>query len=247
MLASTPLVIVPTYNEVESLPILVQQVLHYSPGVHILIVDDNSPDGTGAVADNLAKTDARVHVLHRSAKNGLGPAYLAGFAWGIEQGFGYLIEMDADGSHRPEDLPRLLAAKEHADLVIGSRWVPGGSVVNWPASRMFISRAGSWYANLMLRAGIRDITAGFRVYRSSLLQTLNLERVSAQGYSFQIEMAWKSRLSGAKIVEVPITFIERVHGSSKMSLSIVIEAIVRVTRWGIGRRFRKLRGLDESF
>jgi len=239
LLDGIALVIVPTYNEVESLPILVAQVLKVSPGVNILVVDDNSPDGTGELADKLASQDPRVHVLHRTEKNGLGPAYLAGFDWGLSRGYGYLVEMDADGSHRPEDLPKLLAAKEHADLVIGSRWVSGGKVENWPLHRIFISKAGNVYANLLLGAKIKDITAGFRVYKAALLQTLALDEVAAQGYSFQIEMAWRSRQIGAKIVEVPITFVERVHGASKMGLNIVTEALWMVTKWGLVRIFSR--------
>lgn len=235
MLEGTALVIVPTYNELESLPILVAGVLKVSPGVHLLIVDDNSPDGTGKLADELAANEPKVHVLHRTEKNGLGPAYLAGFEWGLNRGYGYLVEMDADGSHRPEDLPKLLAAKGHADLVIGSRWVSGGSVENWPLSRILISRTGNIYANIMLGAGIRDITAGFRVYKATLLRQISLNQIAAQGYSFQVEMAWRSRQLGAKIVEVPIKFVERVHGTSKMGFNIVFEALWMVTKWGLAR------------
>ena len=235
MLDGTTLVVVPTYNELESLPILIEAVLKTSPGVHILVVDDNSPDGTGKLADKLAEANSRVNVLHRTEKNGLGPAYLAGFDWGLRRGYGYLVEMDADGSHRPTDLTKLLAAKERADLVIGSRWIPGGKVENWPLSRRLISKTGNIYANLMLGAGIRDITAGFRVYRAELLRSLDLKQISAQGYSFQIEMAWRSRQAGAVVLEVPITFVERVHGSSKMGLEIVVEALWRVTLWGLQR------------
>jgi dolichol-phosphate mannosyltransferase len=235
LLEGTALVIVPTYNELESLPILVAGVLKVSPGVHLLIVDDNSPDGTGKLADELAANEPKVHVLHRTEKNGLGPAYLAGFEWGLNRGYGYLVEMDADGSHRPEDLPKLLAAKGHADLVIGSRWVSGGSVENWPLSRILISRTGNIYANIMLGAGIRDITAGFRVYKATLLRQISLNQIAAQGYSFQVEMAWRSRQLGAKIVEVPIKFVERVHGTSKMGFNIVFEALWMVTKWGLAR------------
>jgi dolichol-phosphate mannosyltransferase len=238
MLDGTTLIVVPTYNELESLPILVSAVLQTSPGVHILVVDDNSPDGTGTLADRLAAADSRVNVLHRTEKNGLGPAYLAGFDWGLRRGYGYLVEMDADGSHRPEDLPRLLAARNTADLVIGSRWVPGGKVEDWPFYRQLISKSGNVYANLVLGAKIHDITAGFRVYRAELLRTLDLKQISAQGYSFQIEMAWRSKQAGARIVEIPITFVERVHGASKMGLNIVVEALWRVTLWGLQRPFR---------
>ena len=239
MLDGTTLVIVPTFNEIVNLPILIEGVLKQSPGVHILVVDDNSPDGTGKLADDLAAKEPHLNVLHRTEKNGLGPAYLAGFAWGLQRGYGYLVEMDADGSHRPKDLPKLLAAKEHADLVIGSRWVSGGSVENWPLSRILISRCGNIYANIMLGAKIKDITAGFRVYKANLLTSLKLNEIAAQGYSFQIEMAWRSKQAGAKIVEVPIHFVERVHGTSKMGLGIVIEALLMVTKWGFLRLFGK--------
>ena len=228
------LIIVPTYNELENLPIIVAGILAKSPEVNILVADDDSPDGTGRLADRLAAEDPRVFVMHRTEKAGLGAAYLAGFAWGIERGYELLVEMDADGSHRPEDLPKLLAAAETADLTIGSRWVKGGSVVNWPLSRKLISRTGNTYANIMLRSGINDMTAGFRAYKTSFLTKLDLTGVAARGYGFQVEMAWRSKRAGAKIVEVPITFVERIHGESKMSSGIVAEALWLVTKWGLG-------------
>jgi dolichol-phosphate mannosyltransferase len=228
------LIIVPTYNEIENLPIIVSGILAKAPEVNILVADDNSPDGTGKAAENFAANDPRVFVMHRTEKAGLGAAYLAGFAWGIERGYELLVEMDADGSHRPEDLPALLKAAQTADLTIGSRWVKGGSVVNWPFSRKLISRTGNTYANIMLRSGINDMTAGFRAYRTSFLEKLDLTGVAARGYGFQVEMAWRSRRAGAKIVEVPITFVERVHGESKMSSDIVVEALWLVTKWGLG-------------
>jgi len=228
------LIIVPTYNELENLPIIVAGILAKSPEVNILVADDDSPDGTGRLADRLAAEDPRVFVMHRTEKAGLGAAYLAGFAWGTERGYELLVEMDADGSHRPEDLPKLLAAAETADLTIGSRWVKGGSVVNWPLSRKLISRTGNTYANIMLRSGINDMTAGFRAYKTSFLTKLDLTGVAARGYGFQVEMAWRSKRAGAKIVEVPITFVERIHGESKMSSGIVAEALWLVTKWGLG-------------
>ena len=228
------LIIVPTYNELENLPIIVAGILAKAPEVNILVADDDSPDGTGPLADRLADEDSRVFVMHRTEKAGLGAAYLAGFAWGIERGYELLVEMDADGSHRPEDLPKLLAAAETADLTIGSRWVKGGSVVNWPLSRKLISRTGNTYANIMLRSGINDMTAGFRAYKTSFLTKLDLTGVAARGYGFQVEMAWRSKRAGAKIVEVPITFVERIHGESKMSSGIVAEALWLVTKWGLG-------------
>jgi dolichol-phosphate mannosyltransferase len=222
----------PTYNESESIRKIAGGLLETVKDVDLLIVDDNSPDGTGKIADEMAAANPRVHVLHRTEKNGLGPAYLAGFAWGFEHSYEYLVEMDADGSHRPEDLINMLAVASKNDLVIGSRWVRGGKVVNWPLSRQIISRTGNFYARLMLRAGINDITAGFRVFRASFLQSLNLSEIASAGYSFQVEMAWRCFKAKARIQEVPITFVERAAGSSKMSQKIVLEALWRVTKWG---------------
>ncbi|MFM7030399.1 MAG: polyprenol monophosphomannose synthase [Micrococcales bacterium] len=230
------LVIMPTYNESESIRKIAGGLLETVKDVDLLIVDDNSPDGTGKIADEMAAANPRVHVLHRTEKNGLGPAYLAGFAWGFEHGYEYLVEMDADGSHRPEDLINMLAVAPNNDLVIGSRWVRGGKVVNWPLSRQVISRTGNFYARLMLRAGINDITAGFRVFRASFLQSLNLSEIASAGYSFQVEMAWRCFKAKARIQEVPITFVERAAGSSKMSQKIVLEALWRVTKWGFEGR-----------
>lgn len=233
------LVIMPTYNERENLAHSVTELLRHNANVDLLIVDDNSPDGTGKLAEKLALDEPRISVLHREKKEGLGPAYLAGFAWGQSRGYHYLIEMDADGSHRAEDLPKLIAASGRADLVIGSRWIPGGRVLNWPLHRRLISRVGNIYVNLMLGAGIRDMTAGFRIYRTELLSRLNLETVAAYGYSFQVEMAWRACKAGARVVEVPITFVERTQGRSKMTSGIVIEALWLVTKWGLARRLRK--------
>lgn len=230
------LVVMPTYNENESLALVVGHLLETVPHIDLLIVDDNSPDGTGRLADALASNDARVNVLHRKAKNGLGPAYLAGFDWGFERNYDFLVEMDADGSHRAEDLGKLLKEANNFDLVIGSRWVPGGAIQNWPLSRQLISRTGNAYAGMMLRTQIKDITAGFRVYRADFLRHLDLEHIASAGYSFQVEMAWRSYLAGATIKEVPITFVERENGRSKMSRRIVAEALWRVSKWGFERR-----------
>ncbi len=230
--AST-LVILPTYNESENLQIALASLFAHNPNVHALVVDDSSPDGTGELAAKLAAADERIHVLIRANKQGLGKAYLAGFAWGFERGFDYLVEMDADSSHRAQDLPVLLAAAKSADLVIGSRWVRGGAVENWPLHRQLLSRGGNAYARLMLRSKIRDLTAGFRVFRSRSLKSIDLERIAAQGYSFQVEMAWRFERLGFKVVEVPITFVERVNGASKMSSAIVREALWLITRWGL--------------
>jgi len=229
------LVIMPTYNEAENIGTIAGHLLATVPEVSLLIVDDNSPDGTGKIADAMATENPRVHVLHRTEKNGLGPAYLAGFGWGFEHDFDYLVEMDADGSHRAEDLIRMLAVAPNNDLVIGSRWVRGGKVVNWPLSRQLISRTGNIYARVLLGAGIRDITAGFRVFRASFLKSLDLNAVASAGYSFQVEMAWRCFKAKARIQEVPITFVERAVGYSKMSKKIVFEALWRVTQWGFER------------
>ena len=225
------LVIIPTYNERENVGWIVPAVLAAAP-VDVLIADDNSPDGTGQLADDLAADDARVHVLHRPGKQGLGAAYLAGFAWGLDRGYDVLVEMDADGSHRPQDLPRLLAALADADLVLGSRWVAGGSVVNWPKSREWLSRGGNTYARRMLKIPLFDATGGFRAFRADTLRAIDLATVDSQGYIFQVDLAYRVLERGLRVVEVPIVFVEREHGSSKMSRSIVGEAMWRVTVWG---------------
>jgi dolichol-phosphate mannosyltransferase len=234
------LVIIPTYNEAENIKPVVGRVRAAVPEAHILVSDDNSPDGTGKLADELAFEDDRVHVLHRRRKEGLGAAYLAGFRWGIEHGYGVLVEMDADGSHRPEELPRLLTALKGADLVLGSRWVPGGRVVNWPKSREFLSRGGSTYSRLLLDLPLRDVTGGFRAFRKETLQGLGMDDVASQGYCFQVDLARRAVKAGYHVVEVPITFVEREHGDSKMSRDIVAEALWRVTAWGIGSRVDRL-------
>lgn len=226
------LVIIPTYNESANMSEVLTSVLLHNPGVEILVVDDNSPDGTAGIAMDFAETEPKVKVLKRISKQGLGPAYLAGFNFGFESNFDRIVEMDADGSHRAEDLAKMLQVD--ADLVIGSRWVDGGSVVNWPWYRVLISRFGNGYARLMLGTKIRDMTAGFRVYRAGFLRELVREEVSSQGYSFQVELAYRASQLG-KVSEVPIVFVERERGQSKMTLGIVIEALVNVTKWGIGR------------
>lgn len=232
------LIILPTYNEIESLETVLGRIRQSMPQADVIIIDDSSPDGTGRLADRLAATDPGLTVLHRPAKDGLGRAYLAGFAHAIERGYRYVVEIDADGSHDPADLPAMLSlAAAGADLVIGSRWVRGGSVRNWPLIRQAISRAGNTYSRAMLRSGIHDITAGFRVYRTQALRTLDLSAVSSQGYCFQVELAWRLERAGKRVVEHPIVFIERTAGHSKMHPGIVVEALLRVTLWGIsGRR-----------
>ncbi|MEU2225133.1 polyprenol monophosphomannose synthase [Streptomyces sp. NPDC018347] len=240
----TALVIIPTYNEAENIKAIVGRVRKAVPAAHVLIADDNSPDGTGKLADELAAEDDHVRVLHRKGKEGLGAAYLAGFRWGLERDYGVLIEMDADGSHQPEELPRLLTALKGADLVLGSRWVPGGRVVNWPKSREILSRGGSTYSRLMLDVPIRDVTGGFRAFRRETLEGLGLGEVASQGYCFQVDLARRAVKAGYHVVEVPITFVERALGDSKMSRDIVVEALWRVTAWGVGDRIGKFTGKD---
>ncbi|WP_225235767.1 polyprenol monophosphomannose synthase [Klenkia terrae] len=227
------LVVVPTYCEIESLEAVPTRLHAAVPTAHALVVDDGSPDGTGELADRLAAADERVHVLHRTAKAGLGPAYVAGFRWAREHGWPVVVEMDADGSHPPEQLPDLLAALADADLVLGSRYVPGGRVENWPAHRLAISRIGNVYTRRVLRLPLTDATGGFRAARADLLARLPFDVVASQGYCFQVDWAWRAVRSGARVVEVPITFSERTAGRSKMSSSIVGEALARVTWWGL--------------
>ncbi|QNP73885.1 polyprenol monophosphomannose synthase [Streptomyces roseirectus] len=238
----TALVIIPTYNEAENIKRIVGRVRKAVPEAHILVADDNSPDGTGKLADELAAEDDHVHVMHRKGKEGLGAAYLAGFRWGLEHDYGVLVEMDADGSHQPEELPRLLTALKSADLVLGSRWVPGGRVVNWPKTREFISRGGSFYSRLALDLSLRDITGGYRAFRRETLEGLGLEEVASQGYCFQVDLARRAVKAGFHVVEVPITFVERELGDSKMSRDIMVEALWRVTAWGASERVGKITG-----
>src|SRR5215475_3733381 len=226
-------VVIPTYNEATNLESIVGRLRAAVPEAHALVVDDGSPDGTGEIADRLASADDSVRVLHRDGKAGLGVAYVAGFRHVLAEGYDIVVEMDAEGSHAPEELPRLLAAVRDADLVIGSRWVPGGEVRNWPWLRQAISRGGNLYARLLLRFPVRDATGGYRAYRRAVLETLKLDGVASQGYCFQIDLAWKTWREGFRLVEVPITFTERVLGHSKMSRAIVTEALWRVAQWGL--------------
>lgn len=241
------LVVMPTYDEAENLELVVDRLHASRPEVDILVVDDASPDGTGRIAEALAARDDRIHVLHRSAKKGLGAAYRAGFAWGLEREYDHFVEMDADGSHLPEELGRLLtAATEGADLVIGSRWIDGGAVVNWPWYRRLISRGGTMYARLMLGLPVHDSTAGYRVFRRRTLERLDLASVASQGYCFQIDMTRHVHAAGMTTVEVPVTFVERERGRSKMSGHIVREALWRVTVWGLARLVPGHRGRTEQ-
>ena len=233
------LTIIPTYNEIESLPLTLGRLREAVPESDVLVVDDSSPDGTGEWADRRAAEDVAVHVLHRTTKDGLGGAYIAGFRWALERGYDVLVEMDADGSHQPEQLPRLLDAVRTADLVIGSRRVPGGKMVNWPASRKLISMAGSLYPRIMLGLDLTDITAGYRAYRADTLRAIDLDSVQSKGYGFQVDMTFRTARLGKRIVEVPITFVERELGESKMSGGIIREAVVNVTRWGLAARWER--------
>lgn len=235
--------IIPTYNESENVRQIVARLRAAVPVADLLIADDNSPDGTGAIADELAAADGQVHVMHRTGKQGLGAAYLAGFAWARDHGYDAVVEMDADGSHAPEQLPRLLDALADADLVIGSRYVHGGAVVNWPASRQLISRTGNLYVRLALGMPIKDATAGYRAYRMTALDKFEVETVASQGYCFQVDLAWRAQRNGFRVTEVPITFTERERGYSKMSSAIVREALWRVTVWGTKARIAAVRRL----
>ena len=240
------LVIVPTFNERTTLRPIVARIRASVPEAHVLVADDNSPDGTGAIADELAADDDHVQVMHRLGKEGLGAAYLAGFAWALQARYDVVVEMDADGSHQPEQLPRLLDALRSADLVLGSRWVPGGDTENWPASRKLISKGGSAYTRLMLGVPIRDATGGYRAFRADTLRKLDLHEVASQGYCFQIDLAWRALQRGMRVKEVPITFVERTSGTSKMDRMIVVEALWRVTAWGLDDKITRVRRRAQS-
>ncbi|GAB6902986.1 polyprenol monophosphomannose synthase [Kineosporia succinea] len=231
------LVIIPTYNELENLPLILRRVRAAEPGAHVLIADDNSPDGTGELADRLAEADENVHVMHRAGKQGLGAAYIAGFDWGLDQGYDVLVEMDADGSHPPEQLPDLLDRIDAgADLAIGSRYVAGGRSVNWPKRRQLLSKGANLYVAIALSLHVRDSTAGFRAFRRTTLEKLDLHDVESQGYCFQVDLTQRAIRRGFRVDEVPITFVEREHGTSKMDQAIVVEALWQVTRWGVRYR-----------
>jgi dolichol-phosphate mannosyltransferase len=233
--------VIPTYNEALNLRVVLERLRRAQSDVDVLIVDDNSPDGTGKIGDELASADASVSVLHRSVKEGLGAAYLHGFRVALERGYDVIGEMDADGSHQPEQLHRLLEALPHADLVIGSRWVPGGSIVNWPRRRELLSRAGNFYTRVLLGIRVRDATAGYRLFRRATLEQIRLDSTVSSGYVFQAELAYRTLREGLRVVEVPIEFVERERGDSKMSPHVAVESLKRITRWGISERARGVR------
>ena len=236
------LIVMPTYNERQNLEMMAGRIRESTPQADLLVVDDNSPDGTGDLAEKLAETDQHVHVMHRTEKAGLGKAYIAGFTWALERGYDVIVEMDADGSHRPEDLPRLLDAVDAgADGVIGSRWVPGGKVVNWPKKREVLSRGANIYTRLMIGFGIKDATGGYRAYRASTLRKIDLSNVESTGYSFQVDITVRIIRAGLRLVEVPITFVERERGVSKMDGAVIREAFWRVAQWGVQGRLRRTR------
>ncbi len=239
---STYLICIPTYNEAENIRGVIERTLATGiPGLSILVIDDGSPDGTANIVEAMAQelSNPRIHLLRRNSKSGLGPAYLAAFAWALAHSFDYVVEMDADGSHQPEELGRLLEASRDADLVLGTRWMTGGKVENWPFYRRAISRIGTWYAEIALKVPYKDLTGGYRVLSKKLLETIDLRSIQTLGYGFQIEIAMRAFDAGLKVAEVPITFIERTQGSSKMSRRIVFEALERTTIWGFQRRLNR--------
>ena len=231
-------VLVPTYQELHTLPSIVHRIFECNPEVDVLVIDDNSPDGTGKLAEQLKAKYPRLEVLHRAKKNGLGAAYIEGFNISIED-YDVLVEMDADGSHDPQDLVTILQEIDSFDCVLGSRWVPGGKVVNWPKSRQMLSRGGNSYARFMLGISIGDATGGFRAYKTDALKQISLATINSQGYCFQVDMVRRFLDQGLRIKEVPITFTERTIGTSKMSKKIVIEAFIKIGLWGIARLFKR--------
>ena len=233
--------IIPTYDEAENLAWIVERLRRAQPGLDVLVVDDGSPDGTGEIADRLAAADPQVHVLHRTSKEGLGAAYLHGFRWALAEGYDVIGEMDADGSHQPEQLQRLIDALPGADLVIGARWVPHGSVVNWPLSRQLLSRGGNLYVRLLLGIGVHDATSGFRLFRRHTLEKVDLDQVRSTGYVFQTDLVARTLHAGLTVREVPIEFIERVRGDSKMTPDVASESLKRITQWGLSERREQLR------
>jgi dolichol-phosphate mannosyltransferase len=234
------LVVIPTYNEKENLPRIVPEVLTQDERISVLVVDDNSPDGTGQLADQMAAQESRVHVLHRPGKQGLGKAYLAGFEWALQRDFDRIIEMDADFSHNPKYLPSMLAASESSDLILGSRYISGVNVINWPMSRLLLSYFANVYARVITGMRVRDLTGGFKCFRRQVLETLNIAAIHSNGYAFQIEMSFRAHRRGFTIKEIPIVFVDREHGQSKMSKAIVREAIWMVPKLRLMALFGRL-------
>lgn len=230
------LVIIPTYNESENLRPITSRIRAAVPEAHILVADDNSPDGTGTIADELAAADDHIHVLHRVGKEGLGAAYIAGFRWGLDEGYDVLVEHDADGSHQPEYLPGMLERLKTADAVKGSRYIKGGSTKGWPLHRELLSRGGNLWTRIMLGLSVKDATGGFTAWRAATLRGIDLHGVEAAGYGFQVDLVWRALRNGFKVAEVPIEFIEREYGDSKMTRAIVAEAMLLTTRWGLHYR-----------
>jgi glycosyltransferase involved in cell wall biosynthesis len=236
------LVIIPTYNEAESISKIVARVLASVPEAHILVADDNSPDGTGRLADSLALVEPKIHVLHRAAKEGLGRAYIAGFKWALDAGYDVVVEMDADGSHQPEELPRLLKALAHADMVKGSRWMTGGSVVDWSLHREVLSRAANVWVMAAMNLPIHDATGGYNLFKAETLRKIDLDSIASKGYSFQVDMTRRVLENGGVVGEVPIEFHEREAGVAKMSGNIIQEALIQTAIWGFQRRSRQIKG-----
>jgi dolichol-phosphate mannosyltransferase len=234
------LVVIPTYNEADNIRSITDRVRRAVPSVDILVADDNSPDGTGVIADEIAVADDHVFVLHRAGKEGLGAAYKAGFAWAKNKGYDAVVEMDADGSHAPEELSLLLDQLRDHDAVLGTRYIAGGSVHNWPMRRLVLSRGGNIYIRMALGMPFKDATGGYRAYRMPVLDAINVDTVASTGYSFQVELAWRAHRQGFRVTEVPITFTEREHGVSKMSGNIFKEQLLRVTTWGLQARKENL-------
>lgn len=241
MTATGILVLIPTYDEADNIELLIGQLRTAVPAAEILVIDDASPDGTGKIVEEIAAADPHVHLLSRAGKQGLGAAYVAGYAWGLQHDFQVFVQMDADGSHRPEQLPDLMAALPGADLVLGSRWVAGGAVVDWSLHRQLLSRAGNAYTRTLLALPVRDATGGYRVLRRTTVQQLDLSTVASTGYSFQVDVVQRAVQAGARVVEVPISFVERQQGASKMNGAVVFEALWRVTGWGVRRRGVEVR------
>ena len=235
-----PLVIIPTYNEAGNLEAIIGRLRLAEPDADVLVADDNSPDGTGQIADNLSRSDSQVHVMHREAKAGLAAAYLDSFAWGLQRDYGVLVQMDADGSHQPEQLPSLLAGLQHADMVKGSRWMRGGAVVNWSRQRELLSRAANIWVQAAMDLPVHDSTGGFNAYRATILHRIGLEDVASRGYGFQIDMTRRVLEAGGVVAEVPIEFQERASGESKMTGSIIQEALISTAKWGAQRRWQEI-------